>query len=378
VGIDLGDIVVRRPVTFQHFAGRRVAIDAWNILYQFLSSIRGPDGRPLTDREGRITSHLNGLLNRTAAMVEAGIRPVYVFDGEPHPLKRETLAARSERKQRAQAEYEAALPEAEAAQQAVAAAATEEERLAAMARLTASRAKVLTKAQQTSRLTVPMVEDAQALLRALGVPVVQAPGEGEAQAAWMAQQGLVDAAVSQDYDAILFGTPLLVRHLATGGRRKMPGKQLWVDVAPEEVPLAESLAALGLTREQLVDVALLVGTDFHPGIKGIGAKKAVAMVQAAGSLEALLQRLERPGAAASAAERQVVEQQEALADRLEVRRIFLEPLHADPGDLLLRPPDPQKVREIMVERHDFSAERVQAALAKFQAARGRMGQARLF
>lgn len=356
MGIDLGDVVVRRPVTFQHFAGKRLAFDAWNILYQFLASIRGPDGQPLTDTEGRITSHLSGILHRTAAIVEAGIKPVFVFDGSPHRLKGDTLATRAARKVEAQAAYD----------EAIAAGDLETAR---------------TKAQQTSRLTPPMVADAQQLLRHLGIPVLQAPGEGEAQASWMTSQGLVAGTVSQDFDCLLFGTPTLVRHLATGGRRKMPGKQVWVDIEPEEIPLAASLDALGLTRAQLVDAALLVGTDFHPGIHGIGAKKAIALVRKDGSLESLLARLGRdPASATSAAERAVLAGMDNLAQREEVRRIFLEPDHAEvpEGALAVQPPDAAAVRAFMVERHGFSPDRVDTALQRYVAARTRQSQRTLY
>lgn len=394
MGIDLGEVVVHRPANLAHFEGRRLAFDAWNILYQFLSSIRGPDGTPLMDREGRVTSHLSGLLSRTGNLVEAGIKPIFCFDGEPHALKRETLAQRQARKEKAQGEYEAAVAAGDLA-------------------------TARTKAQQTSRLTAPMVESAKELLGALGIPVLQAPGEGEAQAAWMAANGLVDGVVSQDFDALLFGAPLLVRHLGVGGRRKLPGRQVWVDAAPEEIPLGLSLehAACasgcpvrdanattnstrstaitghvpaeanpaspqpfihaGITRTQLVDAALLVGTDFHPGVKGIGAKKAVALIRTDGSLDALLERLDRQGAK-SAVERYILEQRESLDVRDQVRTIFLEPAHTSiVGDLALRPPDGAKVHEIMVERHGFNPERVQAALAKYQT-RGKPAQQRLF
>ncbi len=356
MGIDLGDIVVKRPVTLQEYGDKRVAFDAWNVLYQFLASIRQPDGTPLMDREGRVTSHLAGILYRTGNLVEAGIKPIFVFDGPPHPLKADTLAGRQARKQQAQVEYE----------QAIEAGDTE---------------KARTKAQQTSRLTVPMVEQAQELLRALGVPVLQAPGEGEAQAAWMNQQGLVHAACSQDYDAVLFGAPRLARHLAVTGRRKLPGKQVWVDVAPEEISLEATLQASGLTRGQLVDVALLVGTDFHPGIHGIGPKKAVAVIKKEGDLESLLDRLAaNPSSADSAVERAILDQHSALVERDEVRRIFLQPAHTEPasGALEGRPADAEAVHAMMVKRHGFSEERVDGALAKFSAARKKAGQTRLF
>lgn len=369
MGIDLGDIVVRRPAAMTDYAGKRVAFDAWNVLYQFLSSIRAPDGTPLKDAEGRITSHLAGALYRTANLVEAGIKPIFVFDGPPHPLKMETLADRARRKEKAQKELEAET----AALEARKAAGEELEE--------ADYETARSKAQQTSRLTVPMVDQATALLRALGIPVLQAPGEGEAQAAWMAQEGLVHAACSQDYDALLFGTPRLVRNLSVVGRRKLHGKQVWVETQPEEIGLQESLSGSGLTREQLIDVALLVGTDFHPGIQGIGPKKALALVKKEGSLEALIDRLAaHPSSASSAVERAVIEQHEALSERDAVRRIFLEPAHVPvaPEQLEMKAADGEAVRKLMVETHAFSPERVDGALERFGAARKKTGQRTLF
>jgi len=356
VGIDLSDVVVRSPVSFQHYAGKRLAFDAWNILYQFLASIRGPDGAPLSDTQGNVTSHLAGILYRTGALVEAGVKPVFVFDGKPHRLKGDTLAERAVRKAEAQVAYDKAIEEGD---------------------LETAR----TKAQQTSRLTPPMVAMATELLGHLGIPVVNAPGEGEAQASWMCAQGQVAGTVSQDYDCLLFGTPRLVRHLATGGRRKLPGKQVWAEIEPEEIDLGASLAELHLTRQQLVDAAVLVGTDFHPGVKGIGAKKAIALIQKDGSLDALLERLAAgPQAATSAAERAILEQHENLVQRDEVRRIFLNPDHRDVSDeeLAVRSPDAPAVRRFMVQEHGFAADRVETALARYTAARSKQAQRTLF
>ncbi len=354
MGVDLGDLVLKRTVSVQDYAHKTVAFDAWNILYQFLSSIRQPDGTPLMNAQGDITSHLAGVLYRTGNLVDAGVKPVWVFDGEPHVLKKETLAARSERRTQATQDYEAALE------------AGDVERAAS-------------KAKQTSRMTAPMAEQAMELLRLLGIPVVEAPSDGEAQAAWMAQQGLVDVACSQDFDSLLYGAPRLVRNLTATGRRKLPGKQVWVDVRPEEIDLAASLESAEMTREQLVDVALLVGTDFNPGIKGIGPKKAVALVKKEGSLDALVERLAGdPESASSAVERALLEQHEALMDRETIRRIFLEPAHADAGDLTPGKPDVDGARAFMVDRFGFSVDRVDAALERFAKARGRADQKGLF
>ncbi|MGB1586304.1 MAG: flap endonuclease-1 [Thermoplasmatota archaeon] len=353
MGIDLGDVVIKHPTTLKDLHGQTVAFDAWNVLYQFLSNIRQPDGTPLMDAQGRVTSHLAGCLYRTANLVEAGIKPVFVFDGEPHHLKRETLAARSERRKQAEADY-------------------------AEAKASGDDEKAFSKAQQTSKMTSDMADEAKHLLRSLGIPVIEAPSEGEAQAAWMAKEGIVDAAASQDFDALLFGTPRLLRNVTVTGRRKLPGKQVWVDVTPEEIRLEESLAKAELTREQLVDAALLVGTDFNPGIKGIGPKKALALIQKEGSLEALIERLSgNPESATKAVERSILEQHEALMDRDVIRDIFLRPVHAD-VELEKSRADGDAVRTFMVKERGFSQERVDAALRRFDVAAEAKKQTGLF
>lgn len=354
MGIDLGDLVQKHETSLEALRGKRIAFDAWNILYQFLSNIRQPDGTPLKDGRGRVTSHLAGILYRTSNIVEAGIRPVFVFDGEPHPLKKETLVQRAVRRESATEAYEEALAAGDLE-------------------------TAYSKAQQTSRLTPSMAKDAMALLRALGVPVVQAPSEGEAQAAWMCSEGHVDAVCSQDFDALLFGAPVLVRNLTLSGRRKLPGKQVWAEVRPEEIRLQECLDGLDIDRATLIDIALLVGTDFHPGIKGIGPKKALQWIRKEGGLEPLLERLAAdPDSADSAVERALLEQHEALAERDTVRAIFRDPPHADGHDLATGSVDADAVRRLMVEEHDFSEERVDGALKRFGEGAARASQKNLF
>src|SRR3989449_8301013 len=144
---------------------------------------------------------------------------------------------------------------------------------------------------QTSRLTPEMVEQSRRLLDLLGVPWVQAPAEGEAEAAFMAQQGAAWGAGSQDHDALLFGAPILVKNLAITGRRKLPRKNVFVDVAPEEIHLDSTLKDLGTTREQIVDIGILIGTDFNEGVRGIGPKKALAGIKKHGRAEGMLGEL---------------------------------------------------------------------------------------
>jgi len=166
-----------------------------------------------------------------------------------------------------------------------------------------------------------------------------------------------DAAASQDYDAFLFGAPILVRNLALSGRRKLPRKDVYVDVVPEQLVLDVTLTALGLTRDQLVDVGILMGTDFNKGVHGVGPKKALALVKAHRSLEGALREL---GASIEDAER--------------IREIFLRPEVADEYELAWREPDVEGATRMLVDEHDFSAERIEGALRKVLESRKQGGQ----
>ena len=318
---DLRDIVVRHDASFEELRGR-CAVDAFNTLYQFLSTIRGPTGEPLQDSTGRVTSHLSGLFYRTCSFLERGVQPIYVFDGVPSPLKNRVIAERKARKAEAREAREKALREGDLEQ-----------------------ARSL--AQRTAHLTGEMVEESKALLALLGVPSVQAQGEGEAQCAKMAGDGVVRFAASQDFDALLFGAPQLVRNLAISGRRKLPHRESYVDVLPELIDLKESLAALGLSREKLVWIALLCGTDFNEGVHGIGPKKGLKLVTEHDSFEAVL------GAA------------KAEMDWTPVFDEFMKPRVAavKESDISFSEPDREGVAKFLVER-DFSRERVDAALKR--------------
>lgn len=332
MGINLADIVIAEPRTLEDFAGKILAIDAFNTLYQFLAIIRQPDGTPLMDHTGRVTSHLSGLMYRVSNFVAVGIKPAFVFDGEPPRLKARTIVARGEIKRRAEREWREAVEIGDLA-------------------------TARTKAMQTSRLTDEMVAESKRLLDLLGIPVVQGPGEGEAQASAMAREGTAYAAASQDFDALLFGSPRLVKNLAISGRRKLPRKDVYVDVQPEEISLEATLANLGISREQLVDMGLLIGTDFNEGVRGIGPKKALALIKKHGSLEPALAEL---GVDIEAKD--------------EVRAIFLHPKVIDHVEIEFRDPDPDAVRRMLCNEYDFSRDRIDAALEKFGSARSEQKQ----
>jgi flap endonuclease-1 len=323
MGVNLTDIVERRTCELREFSDKVIAIDAYNALYQFLATIRQRDGTPLMDSHGRITSHLSGLFYRTANLIELGIRPVYVFDGAPVRLKLAEIEERREAKQKAMDEWKEALKAGDLKE-------------------------AKSKAQATAKLTREMVEDSKRVLDGLGVPWLDAPHDGEAQASHMAAKGDAYAAASQDYDSLLFGASRLVRNVTMSGRRKLPMRDVYVDVKPELVALDEALKALGLTRVQLVDVGILIGTDFNEGMTGIGPKKAVKLIKEYGSIE----------------KARVKDMPIAVENLDELRMLFLEPEVRDDYKIEFGPPEPGKVIAFLCDSREFGRERVDATLQR--------------
>ncbi len=322
MGVQLGDIVPKQKVQLENLRDKVIAIDAMNSLYQFLAIIRQRGGELLRDSKGRVTSHLSGLFYRTANLVEIGLRPVYVFDGEPPRLKRLTVEER--RKVRAEAKKEWIA-----------------------ARKAGDLEKARRFAQRAVQLTDEAVEEATKLLNHMGIPWVQAPSEGEAQAARLVQRGDAWAAASQDFDSLLFGAPILVRNLAITGRRKLPGKDVYIEVVPEIIELQKLLTELGITRDQLIDIGILVGTDYNAGIKGVGPKKALELIRKHKSLKRILKT-------------ELAEQFEV--DPFEVREIFLKPNVTSKYKLEWREPSPEEIKEFLCKEHDFSESRVQSGI----------------
>lgn len=321
MGVDISDLVEAKRISLEDLSGRSIAIDAFNTLYQFLSMIRQPDGTPLMDREGRVTSHLSGLFHRSSALLELGIKPVFVFDGKPPDLKKKTIEERKTAKVKAEEEWKTALEEGDMK-------------------------RALSKATRTSKLDAGMIEESLSLLDALGIPWVRAPSEGEAQMGHMARKGDVWAGASQDFDAILFGTPSLVRNLTLAGKRRLPSGKT-VDVYPEIVALCDVLSVLGVTREQLVDMGILIGTDFNDGVRGIGPKKALKIIKEHGSLEGV----------------KAAGKVEVPSEYEQVRAIFLQPEVTDDYSLKWGRVDPEAVRRILCDRHSFSVNRVDSILS---------------
>ena len=253
MGLQIGDIVPRREVKFEDLKGEIIAVDAFNAIYQFLSSVRQPDGTPLMDSKGRVTSHLSGLFYRNLALLREGVKLVYVFDGEYNELKVKTHEKRQIAKDLAMEKFRTA---------------KEEEDIEAMGKY----------AKGFSKIDDKMIEESKELLKAMGIAVVQAPGEGEMQAADLVKRGEAYAVGSQDYDALVVGGKKLIQNLTLARKRKTVSGYIYI--APEMIEYEKVLNHLGIDGDQFICLAILVGTDFNPGgIKGIGPKKALALVK---------------------------------------------------------------------------------------------------
>ncbi|MFB0567129.1 MAG: flap endonuclease-1, partial [Candidatus Bathyarchaeia archaeon] len=327
MGVNLTPIMIKKILRLENLRGKSFAVDANNTLYQFLALIRMPDGTPLQDSDGNITSHLTGLMFRSTRLIcDYNIRLVFVFDGKPPKLKQREIVKRQKRREKAKREWKTSLKAGDY--------------------ITA-----FSKAVMTSRLTRPMSEDAKRLLQLLGIPFVQAPSEAEAQTAYMALKGDVWAASSKDYDSLLFGASRLVRFLTISGKEFLPSKGIARPLKPELINLSSFLSNYGITREQLIDIAVLIGTDFNEGIKGIGPRTAVNLLRRHGKIENM------PPEIRSKIERQNYE---------EVRKIFLQPPVTSNYTLNYESLNEDGLTDFLCDQRDFSRQRVETVIQRMK------------
>ena len=337
MGVNLKDMVIKHELSFNQLKDKKLAVDAFNVLYQFLSTIRQRDGSLLVDSQGQVTSHLTGLFSRTTRLMQKGMKLSFVFDGIAPELKQE------ERLRRAQLKREALMKHKEAEK--------------------AGDVDDMKKyASRTSRLTPEMIEEAKLLITAMGLPIVQAPSEGEAQAAYMVSKDDLYAEISQDYDCLLFGVPRMIQNMTITPRRKLPNKLAYEKVTPQLIELNENLNNLGIDQDQLIALGILVGTDFNiGGVKGIGPKNALKLVKQHGKdFDRLFKEVK-------------------WDDHFPFP--WTEPFYTikkmpttDDYHLDWKGLDRDKVIELLVEKHDFSKDRVNATLDKLEKERQKFSQ----
>ena len=326
MGSDLKPFIEPSPIMISELSDKVVAVDAYNTIYQFLATIRGPTGELLTNAQGDVTSHLSGLFYRNINLLTDNIKLIYIFDGKPNLLKSKEIERRRQIKHEAFEKYQEAMTEG---------------------RFEDARKY----SQATSILTEKMVEESKKILTLLGIPYIQAPSEGEAAAAYITNQGIAFTCASQDYDSLLFGANRLTRNLTISGKRKVPNRKMYIDIEPEIIEHQRLLNQTKLTHEQLVDVAILIGTDFNPGgFVGIGPKTALKLVLEYGKLEN-------------------IEKIKGLLPDIpyqEIRDIFLNPEVPKVNNIQFNEVNYTSILDFLCIEKSFSANRVTAALEKLK------------
>jgi len=325
MGVQLTEIIPSKEINLEDLAGKKVGIDAFNTAYQFLSIIRDRmTGEPLRDSKGNITSHLSGFFYRTTNLIEAGIKPAFVFDGEPPEFKHLTIENRQTIRAEAKKKWEEAKRKGEAA---------------------------IKYAQAASELTDQMIEDTKTLFTYMGIPWLVGKSEGEAQLAFMTKKGDIWSSASQDWDSLLFGSPRLVRNLSITGKRKVPKRDEYVDINPEIIELKDVLNGLGINQQQLIIIGLLIGTDYNEGVAGYGPKKSLEIVKKEKTLERVIKK--------------VGWIEHTPAD--ELLEFFLSPPVDKKYKLEWKQPEEKKLIKFMVDEHDFSEERVAKVIERLKA-----------
>ncbi|XP_078446864.1 5'-3' exonuclease family protein isoform X2 [Wolffia australiana] len=320
---------------FESYFGRKIAIDASMSIYQFLIVVGRTGTEMLTNEAGEVTSHLQGMFTRTIRLLEAGIKPVYVFDGQPPELKKQELAKRYSRRADATEDLATALEDGD-------------------------KESIEKFSKRTVKVTKQHNEDCKRLLRLMGVPVVEAPSEAEAECAVLCKSGKVFAVASEDMDSLTFGAPKFLRHLMDPSSKKIPVM---------EFEVAKVLEQLELTMEQFVDLCILCGCDYCDSIKGIGGQTALKLIRQYGSIEKILENINK--------ERYHIPENWPYQ---EARRLFMEPLAGAPdeqSELKWTPPDEEGLIKFLVEENGFNRDRVTKAIEKIRAAKDKSSQGRL-
>lgn len=335
MGLQIGDIVPRKDIKLEELRGKIIAVDAFNAIYQFLASIRQSDGTPLMDSKKRVTSHLSGLFYRNISLISEGIKLIYVFDGEYHVLKGRTHEKRQEAKEIAKEKYIQA---------------KDEEDIGGMNKYSHGFIK----------LDAEKIKESKSLLEAMGIAVIQAPGEGEMQCAHLVKEGQAYAVGSQDYDALVVGGTRLIQNLTLARKRRTRSGEVYI--SPEIIEYNKLLTELGIDKDQLISLAILVGTDFNPGgIKGIGPKKALTLVKSKIFPALIFKEVEH----------------QIDFNWQEVFQIFKEP-NVTSMKIDYPKMNEEKIKEILVNEHEFSIERIENNLLKLKEQKKKSAQRTLF
>ena len=343
MGLQISGIIPKKQIEFSDLKGKTIAVDAFNAIYQFLTTIRQLDGTPLKDSKGNVTSHLSGLFYRNMNLILQGVKLIYVFDGEAPELKIKTREIRKLAKEKAKEKYELAV---------------KEEDVESMGKY-AGRAETF--------LDEKKISESKELLNAMGIEIIQAPGEGEAQASHLAQQSDIYAVASQDYDCLMFKAPLLIQNLSMARRRKT--RTGYSEVFPQIIELKNVLSELEINQEQLICLGILCGTDYNPkGIKGLGPKKSLQIVREYKTKEKIFKAIENE---------EKFQKYEMEFDWKPIYDEIQNPNINKKTKIEFPKIDEDKIREILT-RYEFSEKRIDSQLDKLDQVRKQAAQKTLF
>ncbi|KAH9304718.1 hypothetical protein KI387_009122, partial [Taxus chinensis] len=297
------------------YKGKRIAIDVGRSIYKFLIVVGSNEYGTLTNQFGEVTSHLQGMFYRTARLLEAGMMPVFVFDGEPPDLKKDLMTRFPRREESMDYAVQGIKPDV--------------------------KTDIAKYNKQTVKVTKRHNEDCKNLLTLMGVPVVQAPCEAEAECASLCKVGKVDAVSSDDTDSLVFGAPRFLRHLTESPSRK---------IAIMDIELSKVLEELNLTMDQFVDMCIFSGCSYCDSIGGIGPQTSLKLIREHGSIEKILENIDKDRF-----------QIPVHWPYLRARRLFKEPqitpLEYQPK-LQWSTPDKEGLKKFLVDENGFSYERV--------------------
>jgi flap endonuclease-1 len=319
-----------RKMPIERYSGQIVACDASMAIYQFVAATIYSNKTgisQLTDSEGNLTAHLVGLLNRTILFLENHIKPVWVFDGKPPTLKEGELNRRKMMKEEAKEKLDIAQEEGK-----------EED--------------IKKYGQRNLRVSKEMIEDAKKLVRFLGVPVVEAPSEAEAQCANMVKTGKAHAVGSEDMDSLTFGANYLLRGFNS---KKEP---------ITEISYVEALQALGLTPNMFIDMCILLGCDYTDHIEGIGPATGYNLIKQYNDIENVINHIK------DVKKFKIPENFDYSA----ARNLFITPEVTDDVQLNWGTCDEPGLTQFLVEEKGFSTTRVATAIEKLKKIHGKPAQ----
>lgn len=341
--------------SMDNYTGRVLAVDASMCLYQFVVAIRlGAENQHanLMNDAGEVTSHIGGFLNRTLRMLEAGIKPVYVFDGKPPEFKSAELQERKEKREKAEAELKEAV---EAGDQEA----------------------VLKQTKRTVKVTPKMNQDIRRLLTMMGCPIIEAPCEAEATCAEIIKLGRAYGAVTEDMDVLTFGSKVMIKNLFStqaGGPGSTTTPASTPGTKPGQKPVYEvnldvALEQLNVSMDQFIDFCILCGCDYADTLKGVGPHNGFKLIVEHGSIEEVMKNVD--------------------ADKIppnwmykEARYLFKNPEVISADDPALDfdftiEPDYDGLRKFLIDENQFNADRVEKNIERLKACKKAKTQMRL-